>query len=463
MAKKITIFVAILLVLPSLSMVYDTKNVTNGEYECSFTDKEQSRCANSALKPHVVVAIIDSGINVYHEVFRRPNMTQHPSEYIEGFPEDVPPVTNLTFGGYYWTNIKKDEKIWESLSTKKLYWFPYTNIIGISFEEEGYPILPETGGWHGTSTSSIISMKCHEAIILMIESDAYTLEEAFSWAVEQSWIDIILPEFATWEIDGREEWSKIPEISKRGVENGKIIIAPAGNRPWHISLLSNVCGMPWVINVGGVESYSHGATIFVSKLPDYVSNYTEYVAFIPPPPNPYDIFNFSYRYGSGTSISTPVVVSAFASIILKLRQELNYTHGVVDKALINIPERGIRITNWDIRNVVNHTAIYWRMREWRPGHWPYWKDPCWLSFLTNPLLWPFCWIFLELRVLTTTRPISSFAPWLQMGWGFVNESIVDDTVDILLSRKEMPEKPEGAVKYMEWIYHIRQKIWEEAK
>lgn len=41
----------------------------------------------------------------------------------------------------------------------------------------------------------------------------------------------------------------------------------------------------------------------------------------------------------------------------------------------------------------------------------------------------------------------------------MNESIVDDTVNVLLGKKEMPEKPEGAVKYMEGIYHIRQKIW----
>ena len=48
---------------------------------------------------------------------------------------------------------------------------------------------------------------------------------------------------------------------------------------------------------------------------------------------------------------------------------------------------------------------------------------------------------------------------LQMGWGFVNKSIVNESVDVLLGRKEMPEKPDEAIKYMENIYHIRQKIW----
>jgi len=63
------------------------------------------------------------------------------------------------------------------------------------------------------------------------------------------------------------------------------------------------------------------------------------------------------------------------------------------------------------------------------------------------------------RAMTANIPVNSIAPWLQIGWGFVNESIVDDTVNVLLGKKEMPEKPEGAVKYMEGIYHIRQKIW----
>jgi len=450
MARKGTVFIALLLMLPSLSTV------------CANAGEDSDTgCTNLMSDAHVVVAILDTGINPYHEIFRRWNATMHPSTYIEGFPEDVEAV-NLTFGNYYWTNVKKDERIWENLSAKKLYWFPHTNIIGISFKEKGYPILPEGVGWHGTSTSSIISMKCPEAIILMIEANSSTLEEAFSWAVEQPWIDIILPEFATWKIDGKEEWNNIPEISKRGVENGKIIISPAGNRAWHISLLSNICGMPWVISVGGVESYSLGASIFVSRLPDYVSNYTEYTAFIPPP-NPYNPFNFSYRYISGTSVSAPVVVSTFASIILKLREELNYTHGIINKALINIPEKGIKITNYDIRNAVNHTSIYWKMQEWHPWHWLYWKDPFWLSFLINPFLWPFCWILLELRILTITRPINPVAPWLQMGWGFVNKSIVNDTVNVLLGKKEMPEKPEGAVKYMEGIYHMRQKIWGKNK
>ena len=63
------------------------------------------------------------------------------------------------------------------------------------------------------------------------------------------------------------------------------------------------------------------------------------------------------------------------------------------------------------------------------------------------------------KLVSMNIPVNPFAPWLQMGWGFVNKSIVNNTVDVLLDRKEMPEKPEGAIKYMENIYRIRKEIW----
>jgi hypothetical protein len=130
-----------------------------------------------------------------------------------------------------------------------------------------------------------------------------------------------------------------------------------------------------------------------------------------------------------------------------MRQELNYTHGVIDGALINIPEKGIRITNWDIRDVVNHTAIYWKTTDWNPGNWPY-KNETW------PL-----WIKILLKIRTLTIPINPFAPWLQMSWGYVNAGIVNESVDVLLERKDMPKKPPEAVRYMEAIYKIREMIW----
>ena len=414
------------------------------------------------LQPHVVVALIDNAIDIYHPIFRRENLIYPPSTYIEGFP-DTATAVNITFDdvGGYWSSIEKDSRIWERLTTKTLYWFPHTNIIGITFRDfrgsNESPLLP--GPWHGTATSSIIAMKCPNATIVFIQANSSSLVEAFSWAVNQSWIDIILPEFATRNNTPRTEWNEIPNISKNAVEKGKIIITPAGNSARKISFFSNICGMPWVISVGGVESYSHGASIFVSRNADYVSNYTEMAAHVPKPPNEWNLFNETYRNCSGTSASSVVVVATFASIVFKLREKFNYTHGIINGSLIDIPEKSIKVTNADVRDAVNHTALYWKTSDWSPGHWPYWKDPMWKNLFSHPISWLFFPIFLEMRFYTITRPINSFVPWLQMGWGFVDNSIVNTTVKILIGEQEIPKKPNGAVQYMNFLIHLRTKIW----
>jgi len=410
-------------------------------------------------KPHVVVAVLDSGINVYHEVFRRWNTT-HPSRYIEGFPEDAPAI-NLTFGKDWQDNYEKDKEIWESLEKKKLYWFPHTNIIGISFgqstwygrEEPGDIILDDNG--HGTFASSVIAEINPNATILMVEVGGNKLKEALLWAVNQSWIDIIDIEFGVWYKPRLFFWTTVwwkglEEITKRGVKNGKIIVTAAGNRPWINPWLSYISGPPWVLCIGGAEDYCHGISVSAAKGADYLSSFTQVTAYFQ---STSDCFPTS-----GTSLSVPTVAGTISSIILKIRQELNYTHGIENGTLIDLPEKGIKITNLDVRNAINHTAVYWNTSDWSLYDWIF-KWP-YRNATFPPTGEPFpLWFKLLLRKSTLTLPANPFAPWLQMGWSFVNESIVNITVDILLGGKEMPEKPEEAVKYMQYIYNLRLSIW----
>ena len=214
---------------------------------------------NPSFKPYVVIALLDTGINPYHVIFRRPDMIRHPYTYIEGFPKNALSL-NLTFGKDYEKDVAKDNAIWKETKGRTIYWIPRTNILTISFgkfTKEGSYILDQQG--HGTGSASVIAQENPNAIILMIQTSDENLTEALSWAVNQSWIDIISSQFFyKRSITGSYPvWRDYPEISKRGVENGKIIINGAGNRklpPW----FSNVAGPPWIINVGGAENYSHG-------------------------------------------------------------------------------------------------------------------------------------------------------------------------------------------------------------
>ncbi|MCX6666584.1 MAG: S8/S53 family peptidase [Euryarchaeota archaeon] len=416
---------------------------------------------NLTYKPHVVVAMIDSGVNIYHEVFQKPNLTQHPSTYIEGFPSDVESV-NLTFGDNYSSNYEYDKDIWEhQLKQRTLYWFPHTNIIGISFgnstfysqEDLGYSIIDIAG--HGTETTSVIEKINPNVTIVVVQVGANKVNEALSWAVNQSWIDIIDIEFGVWYkprvlIPTTIWWTGAQAITKRGVEQGKIIVTATGNKPWINPTLSFLSGPPWVISVGGAEGYCHGVSITATKDADYVSSFTQIAAVI----------NSTSKYypASGTSLSIPTVVGTISSIIFKVREELNYTHGILNKTLVDIPEKGIHITNSDIRNALNYTAVYWKTTDWSFRDWitkSPWKnvvDP----FTDEPLP---LFIRILMRKAIRTLPVNPVAPWLQMGWGFIDASIVNDSVDVLADRKPMPEKPDGAVRYMENIYRIREKIW----
>ncbi|MEA2054774.1 MAG: hypothetical protein U9O96_06705 [Candidatus Thermoplasmatota archaeon] len=323
--KKLMKMIAIPMVILLLSASSMTNIACNVKINHQLQQSIDEVVLQTNFKPHVVVAMIDSGINVYHEIFRREDMVQHPSTYIGGFPEDAEAI-NLTFGDDWESNYENDKEIWENLEEKKLYWFPHTNIIGISFgqstwygrEEPGDPILDDVG--HGTSTSSIIEKINPNVTILMVETGGNKLKEALSWTVNRSWIDIIVPEFGVWYRPRMLFWTTIwwsgfQEISKRGVKNGKIIVTAAGNRPWIIPELSYISGPPWVISVGGAEGYCHGIDLSTAKSADYVSTFTRKIAFH---------FNTStYWVGSGTSLSIPTVAGTLSSIILKIREELN--------------------------------------------------------------------------------------------------------------------------------------------
>ena len=450
-----------LIIIPSFSSAHDMILRNDGNYKRPTLNSLEDN--NITLKTHVVIAVIDSGINVYHEAFRRPNLTVDPSSYIDGFPNDTAAV-NLTFTGNYTSNYEADKYIWEEqLKTHTLYWFPHTNVIGISISQflptilifKEYPIIDEF--FHGTGVASIIAKQNPNATIVMIEAGADKLDEAFSWAVNQSWIDIITTEYAILYrplilFSSLRQWADLPAITKRGYDEGKIIIVPSGNRPWVNPMFSPLSGPPWVICVGGAEPFCHGAALSATKNADYVSSFTQDAAF-------YESTT-TYFSASGTSFSVPSVAGTISNIIFSIRKEVNYTHGIINNTLIFIPEQDVHITNKDIRNAINHTAVYWKTTAWSLRDWieqsPYVNasDP----YSGEPYT-DFSMIFF--RITSLTLPINPIAPWLQMGWGFVDNSIVNETVKVLLKKNAMPEKNSKAIQYMENRYTLRKQRWGE--
>lgn len=379
-------------------------------------------------KPRVVVAVIDTGINPYHEIFSRPGMTMHPSEYIDGFPEDVK-MLNLTFNGTYEECRKSDNQIWNSIKVGALYTIPETNIIGaVCIDQRAKPpeeasIIDEGG--HGTATASLIVKNCPDALIVMVQWKYGALGSAVKWAAEQPWIDILSVSMgypANLPPIYDDSWKEIMAAHK----TGKQIFFGAGNDPT-LSITDPFSGPPCVISVGGVENDTHGETVMASKAIDFVSEFTTRVA------------KHNDRKGEytsmGTSFACPIAAGTAAQILLNLRNAVNYTGSISEGSLVIGSGGGIlsdgRITSSEFRELLNRTAIYWNTTDYS------------VQINSNPY--------------GITAPILP-APWVQMGWGYLNWEVVSTATEVALGLKTPPEKP-LAEEYMSSMQALRAAYW----
>lgn len=390
-------------------------------------------------KPHVVVAVIDDGINPYHEVFRRPNLTMHPSQYIPSFPKDAVAL-NLTFGSDL-SESSTDAEIWKNVTRHVLYWIPGTNIMAYSINDntllvptgpdvDDYPIGP---GEHGTACAFCVSSGNPDVSLLMVECGMSKLEEAISWTINQSWVDVISISSAV--LTGLNTpqigWENVSKLTKSAVDCGKIIVAAGGNRI--MPSIGNDCsGPPWIISVGGANKNASGEVGISAKLCDVVANYSTII------PDAYS--TNGYTLAGGTSLSAPLVAGIISKIILELRKNVNYCENIEDGFLIK--SDNFSISNIMIRDALNKTAAYWNTTDYNPLGSMNPEDP--------------------LFAMDTCLPIIPIAPFLQMGWGYIGPEIVNDAVDIILGKKQYEPSIEKqlAEPYMNAIYELRKQFWE---
>jgi hypothetical protein len=198
----------------------------------------QAACSLQAFKkePFVVIALVDSGVNPYHQDFRAPEFKHHPSKYIEGYPADAKAVDlslDLADKKGYDAARKADDKKWSGLARSELYWFPGTRFIG------GYSTLPggttteqpvervildENG--HGTGTASVAAGRFFgsnpNALIVAIEGLG---EASLEWATSQRWIDIVSN---SWGNRANLPLGD-PEMTRTAAARGQSIVFSAGN------------------------------------------------------------------------------------------------------------------------------------------------------------------------------------------------------------------------------------------
>lgn len=147
------------------------------------------------FKPHVVVAVIDTGVNPYHKEFAEAYDFSDPADYIPGYPKDVGVLDLSVFSSPASSAAQdrnrdsKDAKVWSDTASQKLYRINNTKIIGlIGFDAGGLP-----GSGHGTMTASRATgnnISTGGAAIRLVMVKGFNVA-AINWAASQPWIDII--------------------------------------------------------------------------------------------------------------------------------------------------------------------------------------------------------------------------------------------------------------------------------
>lgn len=388
--------------------------------------------------PTPVVALVDTGINPYHEAFET-DWSSLPSNLAS---IGATPV-QLSRGGDYESAVAADAGFWGSIERGRLYWFEGTRVLAIAFSSETLQgILDDATSAHGTGTAHAILTREPSAIIVMVETsseaqmnvsgvDPTHVLEGITWATSQPWIDIIslslgLPAGAP--VEGLED---VPNLTMNAVRDGKVVVVAAGNDPT-LHVAGQFQGPPWVLSVGGAVSDSQGETTFASKAPDFVGD-----------------FIFQGACGNhvsdtceylGTSFATPLIAGTIAQTVRDLRSATGHVGGIRDGALVDAG--GMRVSNGDLREAFNRTAIYWNTTDYRPAQPP-------VNTTNRGLL---------LTPFYLTTPIGP-APWTQMGWGYVGPSMGEEVAWLILANASFPEKPAAAVAHMAAVQDAREAYW----
>lgn len=283
--------------------------------------------ASPEFKPHVVIAVVDTGINPYHSEFAERYEYADPSEYIVGYPDDVIPLKLSEFKarGSAANRDKADEALWKATKPNTLYRVEGTKIVGlINFAG----LLPGSG--HGTMTASrasgnTISVGGPAARLVMVSPFSI---EAIEWAASQDWIDMISVS------SGLTTGTLVPlsshvldqDVMKRfnAAAHKKPLFASSGNGLGNTGAagfpawMRGPSGVPDLISVGandnGKMSVWHNQHSYIvgdgCQNPSATDNSADRIA----------------NTGGGTSSATPFSAGSGAALLLEARRLLGDNH-----------------------------------------------------------------------------------------------------------------------------------------
>jgi len=358
-------------------------------------------------RPRVVVSVIDSAINPYHEFYyRRPSSVTQ--EVLADLGVKPGNVVKLTRTGDFAADRGADAGFWSRVRRGELYHFAGTNIIATSLALEGVdePYLKPTAAKnaHGVGTSAAVLTANPDAIILFVEANsALGSAESHAAAFRNPAVDIVTTSYGVsvgFGLVPLPEYRAFEHSYEGVVGRGKLHFSSAGNGPG-VSALRAGAGPWWSIGVSGIEEgSSEGDTLLSGNLPDFVSDFTQTLPYC-----------MTCETGTssvgGTSFSTPRSAGLASKVLLDARAALQHKGGVrwvgahpmmatnVPKGKGAAAQCGTKrvctsVSNWQLRRALEQAA-------WVPQTASY--DP---TRAASDLV---------------GLPVAPAAPWLQTGWG----------------------------------------------
>lgn len=285
------------------------------------------------FKPHVVVAVIDTGVNAYHKEFQELYDLADPAEYIPAYPADVIPLRLSEFKEPITSNRERaDGALWNATKPETLYRVEGTKIVGlISFQpapanNPNSSALPGSG--HGTmtagrATGNTISVGGPAIRLVLVQGFNV---DAIKWASEQPWIDILSISAGitganpvVGNLQGAEGMAAMDSASHR-----KPFFASSGNGLGNAGVLGfptwirGASGVPDVISVGandnGRLSQWHNQQPYIvgdgCQNPSAQDNTVDRIA----------------NTGGGTSSATPFSAGTAAAMLWEARRLLGDPH-----------------------------------------------------------------------------------------------------------------------------------------
>lgn len=362
--------------------------------------------------PHVLVGVPDSGINPYHEVYYRPNLTAHPCTYVEDFPCSIPALP-LSVGVYdSWEEAyAADAAVWDAMEYRKWYWIPKTAFVAVMCEgstnaagtlDGENKCLIDDSSDHGTGTTSSILTENPNALIAFKEGNSATT------VFEDGTLPIDVLSYS-W---GAAVPLALPGVISTPADYGPFYVAASGNEGAFPVVLDSPKASQAVINVGAADGRTRSEPGYSGwKTADVVSQYCR------PGAATRSITGVTHSY-CGTSFSAPTVAGVLSKVILDVRRESGYTGSIVDGMVDPI----LGVSKWDVRDALNRTATY------EPSS--------------------------RFPAQGGTVPVPAQAPWYQWGWGYVDATVADAMTRCVLD-DACAEKDAGAKAYMGALWAFR--------